>query len=179
MIFQGRYSQHLIRWDLIAFYIPFSIRSAIHIQFPYECAHLLQAQSCPWDSQCLGAAECAQPPGTPLVNQLTPPSLSLYTLVPKSECTIRQWLSSFPDASLRPLQLRRGQQDEVWIAVRSYHSRFQQSKWKLVQKFRWEICNVGPDSKMSDSSGGMCEFTELFSSFKPRGFHWLNLLFSA
>lgn len=116
MIFQGRYSQHLTRWDLIAFYIPFSIRSAIHIQFPYECAHLLQAQSCPWDSQCLGAAECAQPLGTPLVNQLTPPSLSLYTLVPKSECTIRQWLSSFPDASLRPLQLRRGQQDEVWIA---------------------------------------------------------------
>lgn len=99
MIFQGRYSQHLIHWDLIAFYIPFSIRSAIHIQFPYECAHLLQAQSCPWDSQCLGT-----------------PSLSLYTLVPKSECAIRQWLSSFPDASLRPLQLRRGEQDELCIA---------------------------------------------------------------
>lgn len=77
---------------------------------------------------------CAQPQQPPLVNQLTPPSLSLY-LVPKSECGHQTVTSSFPWCLLASnFQLRREEQDEVWIVVRSYHSRFQQSKWKLGQK---------------------------------------------
>lgn len=162
MIFQGRYSQHLIHWDLIAFYIHFSIRSAIHIQFPYECACLLQAQSCPWDSQCLGAAKCAQPPATSLVNQLTPPSLSLYTLVPKSECGHQTVTLFFSWCLLASTSVKKREAGWGLDCSQKLPLEIPTIKMETWTEIRWEICKVVPDFKKSDSSGEMWAFTELF-----------------